>query len=130
MRSRYTAFVKTEVDYIFETTHPDQQQGYNREGIRSWSKNSDWMGLEILETTDGGPEDKTGMVEFIARYRKNGQRQEHHEIAEFVKKDDRWYFKDGHPPKRTGTIRKGPKVGRNDPCTCGSGKKYKKCCGT
>jgi preprotein translocase subunit SecA len=28
------------------------------------------------------------------------------------------------PPKRSG-----PKVGRNDPCPCGSGKKYKQCCG-
>jgi preprotein translocase subunit SecA len=26
-------------------------------------------------------------------------------------------------------LRSGPKVGRNDPCTCGSGKKYKNCCG-
>jgi preprotein translocase subunit SecA len=26
-------------------------------------------------------------------------------------------------------IRKGEKIGRNDPCPCGSGKKYKKCCG-
>ncbi|MBQ1354769.1 MAG: SEC-C domain-containing protein, partial [Ruminococcus sp.] len=26
-------------------------------------------------------------------------------------------------------VRKGKKVGRNDPCPCGSGKKYKKCCG-
>jgi preprotein translocase subunit SecA len=26
-------------------------------------------------------------------------------------------------------VRTGPKVGRNDPCTCGSGKKYKQCCG-
>ena len=26
-------------------------------------------------------------------------------------------------------VRAGPKVGRNDPCTCGSGKKYKNCCG-
>lgn len=26
-------------------------------------------------------------------------------------------------------VRKAPKVGRNDPCPCGSGKKYKKCCG-
>ena len=26
-------------------------------------------------------------------------------------------------------IRTGPKIGRNDPCTCGSGKKYKNCCG-
>ena len=26
-------------------------------------------------------------------------------------------------------VRKGPKLGRNDPCHCGSGKKYKQCCG-
>ena len=26
-------------------------------------------------------------------------------------------------------VNKGPKIGRNDPCPCGSGKKYKKCCG-
>ncbi len=31
--------------------------------------------------------------------------------------------------KKSGTIVKGPKVGRNDPCPCGSGKKYKYCCG-
>ena len=31
--------------------------------------------------------------------------------------------------KQSGTIVKAPKVGRNDPCPCGSGKKYKKCCG-
>ena len=31
--------------------------------------------------------------------------------------------------KASGTIRKEKKVGRNDPCPCGSGKKYKKCCG-
>jgi hypothetical protein len=31
--------------------------------------------------------------------------------------------------KQSGTIVKGKKIGRNDPCPCGSGKKYKKCCG-
>lgn len=31
--------------------------------------------------------------------------------------------------KQSGTIRKEKKIGRNDPCPCGSGKKYKKCCG-
>lgn len=31
--------------------------------------------------------------------------------------------------KKSGTIVKGEKIGRNDPCPCGSGKKYKKCCG-
>lgn len=39
----------------------------------------------------------------------------------------------GHVEKKTegsetATYRSGPKVGRNDPCPCGSGKKYKKCC--
>lgn len=31
--------------------------------------------------------------------------------------------------KKSGTVRKGVKIGRNDPCPCGSGKKYKRCCG-
>ena len=31
--------------------------------------------------------------------------------------------------KKSGTIVKGAKIGRNDPCPCGSGKKYKHCCG-
>ena len=31
--------------------------------------------------------------------------------------------------KKSGTIVKPKKIGRNDPCPCGSGKKYKKCCG-
>ncbi len=45
-----------------------------------------------------------------------------------------------HPPEESGTpqeltsaakpiVREGPKISRNDPCPCGSGKKYKKCCG-
>ena len=31
--------------------------------------------------------------------------------------------------KKSGTVVKEPKIGRNDPCPCGSGKKYKHCCG-
>ena len=31
--------------------------------------------------------------------------------------------------KKSGTVIKGKKIGRNDPCPCGSGKKYKYCCG-
>jgi len=36
---------------------------------------------------------------------------------------------DGPPPEKKPVKREGDKVGRNDPCPCGSGKKYKKCCG-
>jgi preprotein translocase subunit SecA len=35
----------------------------------------------------------------------------------------------GEAPKETPVRHEGPRVGRNDPCPCGSGKKYKKCCG-
>ena len=31
--------------------------------------------------------------------------------------------------KKANTVIKGAKIGRNDPCPCGSGKKYKFCCG-
>ena len=34
-----------------------------------------------------------------------------------------------HDHARTPYVRDAPKIGRNDPCTCGSGKKFKKCCG-
>ncbi len=37
--------------------------------------------------------------------------------------------RDEFPPSINTIIRDEPKAGRNDPCPCGSGKKYKKCCG-
>jgi len=128
MRARYTAHVKTAVDYIYETTHPKKRDSVDRQSVEAWSKKSEWLGLEIIETEAGGPEDSKGTVEFVARYREKGKKVEHREIAEFQKSNDQWYFLDGRPPKVTQTIRTEPKIGRNDPCPCGSGKKYKKCC--
>jgi hypothetical protein len=37
---------------------------------------------------------------------------------------------EAEPPRTMPVRRDGKKVGRNDPCPCGSGKKYKKCCGS
>ena len=129
MRSRYVAHVKAEIDYIYQTTHPSKRHTVNREQVRAWCKKSQWQGLEILQTTDGGPDDQTGIVEFVARYREKERPVRHHEIAEFVQNEGTWYFMDGQPPKPVQAVRQGPKIGRNDPCPCGSGKKYKKCCG-
>ncbi|MGQ9750428.1 preprotein translocase subunit SecA [Desulfosoma sp.] len=39
------------------------------------------------------------------------------------------YYGPADGPRRPQTVKKDKKVGRNDPCPCGSGKKYKKCCG-
>lgn len=129
MRARYTAYVKTEIDYIFNTTHADMRDKFDRQDGEAWSRKTDWHSLEIRRTEAGGVQDQTGWVEFIARYRTKGKLSQHHEMAEFRKVDGQWFFYDGHAPKYEQVIRKGAKIGRNDPCPCGSGKKYKKCCG-
>ncbi len=128
MRARYTAHVKTEVDFIYETTHPKKRDTVDRKQVTAWSKRSEWLGLEIVATEAGGAEEEKGVVEFTARYREKAKTIEHREIAEFVREEGNWFFFDGQPPKPVQSIRQGPKIGRNDPCPCGSGKKYKKCC--
>lgn len=130
MRSRYSAYVKVETDYLFSTTHPDHRQGYDHKGTRLWAENSQWEGLEILGTRGGGPEDSEGEVEFVACYRERGLKKQYHEKAHFKKEDGTWYFTEGAAVAPKPIVRTEPKVGRNDPCPCGSGKKFKKCCGS
>ncbi len=127
MRSRYTAFTLADVDYIEKTTDPSARSSFDRAQTLHWAKQSEWKGLEIVSCEDGGEKDSEGTVEFIARYDFEGASQEHHERAEFRKRDGHWYFVDGKLVQQP--FRAEVKVGRNDPCTCGSGKKYKKCCG-
>ena len=65
----------------------------------------------------------------MAHYAANGQKCEHREHATFRKIDGEWRFIDGVIESNEPYRREEPKIGRNDPCPCGSGKKYKKCCG-
>lgn len=44
-------------------------------------------------------------------------------------RDRAWFSLADRASMNTPLLREGPKVGRNEPCPCGSGKKYKKCCG-
>ena len=53
-------------------------------------------------------------------------KQELQENSEGLRKD---MPKESKEVTNTPVINNAPKVGRNDPCTCGSGKKYKNCCG-
>ena len=129
MRSRYTAYSRSEVDYIVHTTHPQQRKQDSENDIRQWAQKSVWHGLNVLNVDGGAAEDAAGTVEFIAQYSENGERIDHHEVAQFKKENGTWFFWDGAPPKPKQFIRQTPKTGRNDPCPCGSGKKFKKCCG-
>jgi SEC-C motif-containing protein len=129
MRSRYSAYVKKEMDYVFSSLHPAHRSDYDERGSRAWADRAQWHGIEIIESAAGGPADEEGRVEFVVSFTENGIKQEHHERAEFKKHDGTWYFTTGTqlPPKQV--VRAAPKTGRNDACSCGSGKKYKKCCG-
>ncbi|MDX2259303.1 MAG: YchJ family protein [Hyphomicrobiaceae bacterium] len=132
MRSRYTAYTRQDIDYVGRTLAPESSHDFDPAAARQWAKRSDWMGLEIVRTEKGGADDVTGTVEFIARYRDDkGNAHAHHETATFRKDaDGQWLFVDGWRAKPATVVREAPKVGRNDPCTCGSGKKFKKCCGS
>ena len=127
MRARYSAYTTAAIDFLFDTTHPDHRKGYDHAGSKEWSENSEWLGLDVLETAQGGPENTVGEVEFIARYREKKISREHHERGHFKRENGNWYFTNGtmvKPKPATSS-----KVGRNAPCPCGSGLKYKKCCG-
>ncbi len=131
MRSRYTAYVRGEIGYLGRTLHPEHRADYDEAATRKWAATAQWLGLEVGALEGGGQADETGTVEFIARYRdaQKGTRHTHHERAEFRRQDGTWYFTDGHPVAPKTVVHEGGKVGRNDPCPCGSGRKYKKCCG-
>jgi SEC-C motif-containing protein len=127
MRARYSAHAKVEVDFLFDSTHPKHREGYDHKGTKVWAENSEWYGLEVLDTAQGGPKDAEGEVEFVVKLRDKEGRRSHHERGQFKRKGKSWLFTEGVMVKSKPVSV--DKVGRNDPCTCGSGLKYKKCCG-
>lgn len=137
MRSRYTAFARREWDYLEKTRHSDdgepeksKSSHYRQEGI-AWTK------LEILGSRNGGAFDDEGEVSFIAHYKENDEDKTLRETSKFIKENGLWRYRGPQSkaapaietPSAKPFVRDQPKVGRNDPCICGSKKKYKKCCG-
>lgn len=129
MRSRYSAYVEGKIQYIADTNDPASKEAFDQEAAEAWSKSSTWKGLEIVATRNGGSKDVEGEVEFKASFNADGKDQIHHEVSLFQKKGTpaRWYYVDGKSIQ-VPVVRGEPKIGRNDPCPCGSGKKAKKCC--
>jgi SEC-C motif-containing protein len=129
MRARYTAYSQVEMDFLQTTVHPDYRQDEDSDGARDWAENSEWHGLEIITTTAGGQDDEVGEVEFVASYTYAGENKQYHEVAEFRRSEGVWMFTEGRPGVKKPLVRSEPRTGRNDPCLCGSGKKFKRCCG-
>lgn len=124
MRSRYTAYTRRDDTYLLNTWHPDTCP---TDPHPSRDDGNLWTGLDILRTEAGREGDKEGIVEFLAHCKTNGTATQLHETSRFTHDGERWFYVDGvgQQPVR----REAPKVGRNNPCPCGSGKKFKKCCG-
>ncbi|MEZ4220471.1 MAG: YchJ family protein [Polyangiaceae bacterium] len=127
MRARYAAYALGEVDFVLDTHTPEAGEDVDREQTTQWSKQSEWLGLEVLATEGGSESDDEGTVEFLARYKIKNVAVDHRERAHFEKRDGVWLFADSEQLAGPPVKREEPKVGRNDPCPCGSGKKYKKC---
>ena len=115
MRSRYTAFAVKNAKYILETNY---RQEVNDKEIKLLEREFDeveWLQLYVIDSTKNE-------VEFKAYFRDFDEKLHVlHEHSHFVFEDGKWYYRDGVIFKS--------KIERNELCPCGSGKKYKKCCG-
>lgn len=121
MRSRYTAFHNGNLPYLLETLHPSKHSEETRIQYQDSIENTQWQKLLILKTERGTPADQDGYVEFAAFY-EDEIPGEIHEKSKFIRENGRWYY-------LLGRFLPLLKQGRNDPCLCGSGKKFKKCHG-
>lgn len=119
MRSRYTAYVCGASAYLLETWHAS-----TRPDNVNLDEPNKWLGLEVLRCESGGPEDEKGTVEFRASYAAGRGVEQLHEVSVFTRENGKWYYLEGAVDKSE------RKIGRNQLCPCGSGKKYKRCCGS
>ena len=96
MRSRYTAYVRGEADYLIATHDPATRSGAERAAILKFTKSTTWLGLEIVATEAGSEADRTGVVEFIARGLTRGNPFTQHERSRFRRDTDgNWLYVDG-----------------------------------
>ncbi|VEI04560.1 Uncharacterised protein [Acidipropionibacterium jensenii] len=89
MRSRYTAHVLGRWNHLYVTWHPRTlPELVDDDGL-------EWIGLQVLDTEAGGPDDKNGIVEYAASFRLDGQRDVLHEKTRFERRAKRWFYTDG-----------------------------------
>lgn len=126
MRSRYSAFVVGDLDYLQRTSAGEAALKFNRAELALSLPDTEWLGLEITNTEAGQVGDDRGSVTFTARFRDNGRLHVQGERSEFRRIGGEWYYISGEVGA---TSDMAASVGRNDPCPCGSGRKFKKCHG-
>lgn len=118
MRSRYSAYVMQNADYLVATWHPQVRHETLKADICASFTGTHWLGLSVFEEANGQVSNEE-YVSFIARFEDKNGENAIIERSRFLKESGQWYYIDGTRPQ----------LGRNNPCPCGSGKKFKKCCG-
>lgn len=122
MRSRYTAYAMSDMAYIKKTMRGKPLEHFNEDEALHWAKSVCWLGLKVVKNQYDNVDKTRGYVEFIAKYLDGNVVNTIHEISEFKKSDQHWYYVDGkqiHTPAI--------KISRNSLCPCGSSKKIKHC---
>ena len=123
MRSRYTAYAMGKARYLIDTW----DKSMLTENVNLSEGQVEWSRLEIVSRKMGGSRDRKGLVEFKAYFQFNGEEHEMHETSRFRKVDDRWVYVDGLV-KQISNVAIQMAIGKNAACSCGSGKKFKRCC--
>lgn len=95
MRSRFSAYALKQIDYLYETTHPDKRDDDFKREMTAWANRAEFTRLEILGKRQGRSLDKVGKVEFIAYYRQFGEEKKMYEISRFKRFKGRWHYFDG-----------------------------------
>ncbi|MGY5353763.1 YchJ family protein [Wenyingzhuangia sp. IMCC45467] len=93
MKSRYTAYVLANIDYLMQSHHSSTRPISERDEILNWTKSIQWMGLEIIEAKKSNADE--GFVTFKAHFTENGVVQVIHEKSRFVKENNHWTYIDG-----------------------------------
>jgi len=128
MRSRYTAYTQVNIPYIMETMRGKPLEGLDPKKAHEWASQVEWHRLDLIREVISDETPEVGFVEFKAHYHIRNKPHVMHENSEFHRIDGRWYYVGDVSLKKITVVHKEKKIGRNDPCLCGSGKKYKNCC--
>jgi SEC-C motif domain protein len=116
MRSRYSAYATANGTYLVKSAVKENRHEEDIALIEQFCNNVKWLKLEVLDVVQ---KEESGIVEFKAYYLENSDIVLLHERSDFVKNDGVWEYEKGNFLNT--------KIERNEPCPCGSGKKYKKC---
>ncbi len=92
MRSRYSAYVLANGNYLHRSWHASTRP--TKKSLQQLPP-TQWTGLTIVRTEQGGVNDTAGLVEFIARYQEGLQLKQLHETSRFVREGGRWFYIDG-----------------------------------